>query len=278
MPTGTVAAHRLTLTAPEWSVLCALTQTPQPPGFDTGEDDVDPALRQEATDALSDRGVLVDGERQPAPPVAANLAILTGGPIVVDIAVSVRRRGLRARYALQGPLGASVLTLPDEAVELSMFPAASIGWELIRAVPDPTELARASDPIRLALAGAGAPPSGRIPLEVLAEYGPACRVAGSDGAAATTDRWQLTDAQRRLAARLDSEVTGVLRAVVTGRARGSAAVAQVIWLAAVSGWLATRPVTAADGTREVVITPAERTGFAAAVAPYLAQLIGDDND
>ncbi|MEU8182565.1 ESX secretion-associated protein EspG [Micromonospora sp. NPDC049044] len=278
MPSQALAAHRLTLSAQEWSVLCTKAELPQPPGFDSQVPDDGTPATQEATDALFERGVLTGDEREPTASVAANLAVIVGGQVVVDVVMSVRHLGLRARFAITGELGASLLTLPDQAVELSMFPAASIGRELVRAVPGTDELARASDPVRAALAGPGTPPYGRLPLAALAEYGPAQRTTGTQGTAAVADRWGLTDVQRRLAGRLDSEVMGVLRAVVTGPARGAVAVAQIIWLATADGWLATHPVTAADGTREVVIEPVQRTDFASAVAPYLAELIGNNDD
>lgn len=60
----------------------------------------------------------------------------TASAALIHIELSVGRRGLRAAYAVRALLGGSLFTLADYAVELSMFPAASLGRELVRAAPE----------------------------------------------------------------------------------------------------------------------------------------------
>jgi hypothetical protein len=145
VPGQASGAHRLVLTAAEIALLVGKCSIDLPPGFATGEVDAS-ALRQAAS-ALATRGVVVESDDlldcRPVPSIAVNLAVLASPVVTVRVEVSVDGRGLRAFYAVSGPLGASLFGLADGAVELSMFPAETLGLELIRAVPRPDELVTA---------------------------------------------------------------------------------------------------------------------------------------
>src|SRR5690349_14180896 len=127
--------RRLTLSAAEFTLLLDGCAMPAPPGF--GAPDVPAGDLRSAAATLADRGVVavdrVDPLRyRPMPSVAANLAVLGAPAATVRVEVSAGDRGLRAVYALSGPLGASLFARAGGAVELSLFPAAALGRELLR--------------------------------------------------------------------------------------------------------------------------------------------------
>ena len=145
-----VAPHRLTLSATELALVFRSIDAAVPEGF---ANEVADAELPAAGTALLERGVVAaadDGRLTPVASVAANVATLTAPVASVQVEVNIYGAGLRSRYAVQGPFGASLITLPQGAAELSFFPAEMLGRELIRAVPaaDTTvesKLARALD-------------------------------------------------------------------------------------------------------------------------------------
>lgn len=281
--TGDTAARRLTLTAPEWTLLCRRAGIRPPEGFggDVTDSDLTPAAA-----TLTTRGVLTAGGA-PTPPVAANLAVWAAPRVLVRTEVAVRGHGLRGRYAVAGRLGASLFTLAGGAVELSLFPATALGPELVRAVPAPPEGLADPGGIGEALAGSGAAPApvqGRLPLSALAEYAPTSAFTGPGAVATTLD---LTAAQAALAAAVTARTVGVLRCLVSGvvpdagtrapdggaRAPGTVLAAQVVWLLTDAGWVGLRPRPDGSGQQLVDLVPARRSELAGWLAPYLARIL-----
>lgn len=238
-------------------------------------------VRRQAVADLLRRDVLTADPDNPmsAVPVAsvgANLAILAAPQVSIQTEVSLGDRGLRAFYAIRGQLGASLFTLAEGGVELSVFPALSLGWELVRSVPGEQELAAAESPVASALRGleSAAPPlSGRLPLAALAEYGPASRLAGRGGGDRVAEKLGLTSEQQALVGRVNRETVGMLRCLVAGTVDDGTAFAQVIWLATGAGWVAVRPDPTPGESRPVLLEPVRRVEIGTTLAPYLAQLL-----
>ena len=302
----TPAAHRLTLSAAEIALLVRRCGVRLPPGFvnppvavdadgpryDAGaaDDDADPdrgigpAELRDAASALAERQVVTARSDDPldcvpVPAVAANLAVLAQPGMLVRAEAAVHGRGSRAAYAVAAELGASLFALADGAVELSLFPAPSLGRELTRAVPDGRELAPAGTAGLRSLGGAGVgePPTGRLPLAALVEYGPARQLAGTAGIAHVTAALRLTEAEAALADRVSRRTVGVLRCTVSGPAGDGLAVGQVVWLATEQGWLGLRPEPDPGGRRMVTVTPVERNEFGAWLAPMMASILDGES-
>lgn len=269
-------AHRLALSGPEWRLLCQRAGLRPPPGF--GATDQPPG--QESPDSagsLAGRGVLRPDSvlELPVPAVAANLAVLAAPAAVVQVGVSVRGDGLRAVYAVRGPLGASLVTLPAGGVELSMFPAVDLGRELARCAPAPERLA-APDPVRTALGSPAAPSlplSGRLPLAALTESAPAWAF-GYPAAAAGLG---LTRAEAALATAASTRATGVLHALVVGGSGPAGSrrmlAGQVVWLATGTGWVGVRPHPDGSGRQLVDLVPVGHPEIGGWLAPYLARIL-----
>jgi hypothetical protein len=238
----------LRLAAAEWAAIA-------PPGLP-------PDLRPTAEPAagtLAERGI-VDAAGDPVPPVAVNLALLASRRWL-RIEIGAGPLGLRALFALGDPLAASLVTLAGGAVELSLFEAAHLGAELLRAVPPAEQLATGASRVRRALSAAPPPAlPGRRPLAGLSDV----------------------DIPSAL---------GVLRCLVTGPAAGGLVVGQVVWLATEAGWVglapepafapepasapkpASAPEPASGPERWVRLVPVRRADFGAWIAPYVAQLL-----
>lgn len=269
------AAHRLTLSGPEWMLLCRLAGVAAPPGFaadaDTAEHDI-----EAAADTLTDNGVLSDGG-QLHPSVAANLAVFTRPAALVRTEASVGEGGLRSAHVVRGPLGCSLFTLDGGGVELSMFPAIALGRELIRCIPDPAapeSPAVVDAAIRAALGvdpDDAEPLRGRLPLAALADFG----FLPPPG----TGRLNLTGAEAALAARLTGQTSGVLHCLVVGRsgAGGGPAdavlVGEVLWLLTNAGWVGLAPRPDGSGRQMVEVVPVRREEIGTWLAPYLARML-----
>lgn len=273
-------AHRLTLSAAELVLLADASGLRLPPGFGIPDVEVGEDERRAAALALAGRGVVEVHpddplDCAPVPAVAANLATLVRPQVVVQVEVSVHGRGSRALYAVCGELGASVFALAEGAVELSMFPARSLGAELIRVVPVDRDLAPAETAASRALGGAGAtgsPLSGRLPLAALLENGPSRGLIGTAGADHMAAPG-LTAEQAELADRVSEQTVGVLRCVVSGPTADGVALGQIMWLATGHGWIALRPDPGPSGERMVVLQPVARDRIGVWLAPYLAQIL-----
>lgn len=130
-------ARRLTLAAAELEVLRRRTGVPLPGDLVA---EADEAALAAAAAALAGRGVLAaDGAAHPS--VAANLAVLAAPELVVLTRVQHPDARVRAWHAVAGAAGASLIATSDRAVELSLFAAADLRRELLRAVPEAGALA-----------------------------------------------------------------------------------------------------------------------------------------
>jgi hypothetical protein len=255
VPVDAVAAHRLVLTAAEFAVLIDTSGVRPPAGFSASRITMEESAM--ATLALVDRGVLVESGDppgyEPVESVAANLAVLTGSVVTVQVEVSAGGRGLRSVFGVSGPLGASLFTLADGAMELSMFPATALGVELIRAVPAPDKLGNVRPRLYTVLRGGDhdhVPLAGRLPLAALE--------TSSEYISTTNTPTELTAEQAALAERIIGD---------------ELAVGQVVWFATDAGWLGLRPDPLPDGTRMVVLEPVDRADLGIWIAPYVAEIL-----
>ena len=272
-----VAPHRLTLSAAELARVFRSIDAAVPEGFGTevADEELPPAGA-----ALLERGVLAagdDGRVTPVASVAANVATLTAPVASVQVEVSIHGAGLRSRYAVQGPFGASLITLPHGAAELSFFPAELLGRELTRAVPatDTTvesKIARALDGLD---AMPAAPLSGLLPLAALADYGPARALDAQHGARNLAAELGLSAQEAVLARQVADRTDGMLTCAVFGVVTaGQAAVGQVVWLATDhGGWTGLRPEPDGTDRRMVRLVPVERDDLGVWIAPLLAQIL-----
>lgn len=285
-------ARRLTLTGDEWRLLCRSASVQPPAGFGV-DGDVPATALARAERSLVDRGVLTAAGPEAGagaeagaavgqvhPSLLANLAVWTPPDVVVQLEVTVGGAGLRGTYALRPPVGGSLLTLPDDGVELSMFPDTAFGAELVRAVPATADggsgsrITAALDPA--AAEGAPAEPvSGRLPLAALAEYGPAGAFQPPETLA---DELELTAAETALAAEVMRRTTGVLRCLVVGgaaatQAAGAVLAGQVVWLATDNGWVGLRPHPDGSGRRLVDLVPVRCHAIGSWLSPYLSRVL-----
>ncbi len=237
-------ARRLVLSRAEWAALTANAGTSLPPdlaGSRDGAPEPGGAELRRAAEELARRRVLArvgddPAGYRPVAAVATNLGLLGHHQVGVRVAVTLGRHGVRAAYALAGPLGASLFRLADGAVELSLFEARRWGWELLRSVPTVQQLQTDGSRIRQALAGdVGQPLRGVLPLSAL---------AAASGQPPDSDVDSTEAALARAAA---ARTVGVLRCVVAGRIAGGVGVGQVVWLGTDTGWVGTRPVGPVGG-------------------------------
>jgi hypothetical protein len=269
-------AHRLVLTAVEWALLTRLCGFEPPAGFEAVS----------LGGGLAVRGVVTADPYgcRPVAPVVANLATLAAPTAAVRMEISVHGRGLRALFAISGPLGASLFALAGGAVEMSMFAAEALGRELIRAVPTSDLLSTAGTAIRAALhsdvvpqgdAGvpllrgdAGVPLAGRLPLAAWEGHGE----PGVGDATVPTAPMLAAD-EAALAARVARRTVGTLWCVVSGRGGGGVLVGEVTWLATQHGWVGVRPEPDDTDRRMVALEPVARDDIGVWVAPYLAEIL-----
>ncbi|MBO3736882.1 hypothetical protein [Actinoplanes flavus] len=200
---------------------------------------------------------IVPGAVGPAPGVppvgaalAVNLTVLARPVVAVRVEAGIGGRALRGWYALAGMFGASLFALPGDRAELSLFPAAELGRELLRAVPDePASLLSVLNP--------GEPLTGTVPLDELREPDPA---------------WfsRLPQDTTGPVARARAVTHGTLSALVTGRAPDSGVLAgRVVWLRTGDRWTGMRPMPG----RTVRFEPVEPADFPSWLAPALATVL-----
>jgi hypothetical protein len=242
----------LSLNGPQWSVLCRTAGLPEPSGFGptraVSEDEL-----ASARAALTEQGVLDDaGEAGLHPSLSANLAIWAMPAVIVRVDVWMRDRGLRAAYAVQGQLGASLFTLADDGVELSLFAAADLGFELRRCVPDlPADTVGRSTMSRLVPGTGSARVHGRLPLAVL-----------TDGAVPGDE--------------VRGRTVGVLQCLAVGGPpgdTGSAVAGNVVWVATDAGWVGVSPHPDGTGRRLVDLVPVQPEAIGGWLAPHLARIL-----
>ncbi len=277
--------RRLTLSGTEIELLRRRAEVTLPPGFGTGADVAETALRA-AVAALARRGVVEPAESgdplecQVHPSVLANLSVLAARPrVLLRTEVSLGDTGSRAVHAVSGPLGASLFALADDAVELSMFAARDLGRELVRAVP-PVEAEAGRGGIVDVLSGTSgpaAPPRGRLPLAALENVGPALAFGGDAGAERAGAELGLSREELALAREVTARTTGVLRCLVIGPSGDQDTVdgllaGQVVWFATDAGWVGLEPDP--DPRRMVRLVPVAREDIGTWVAPYVAGELG----
>ncbi|KWW97827.1 hypothetical protein TH66_20540 [Carbonactinospora thermoautotrophica] len=275
--------RRLVLSGVEIELLCRRTQVTLPPGFGTGAEAAETALR--AAEALARRGVVEPAESGDPlecavhPSVLANLSILARPRVLLRTEVSLGDSGSRAVHAVSGPLGASLFALADDAVELSMFAARDLGRELVRAVPPVAAEAgqgRGIVDILSGPSGPAAPPHGRLPLAALENVGPALAFGGAAGAERAGAELGLSPEELALAREVTARTTGMLRCLVVGPSgdqdTDDLLVGQVVWFATDAGWIGLEPDPAER--RMVRLAPVAREDIGTWVAPYVAEVLG----
>jgi hypothetical protein len=266
MPVTHPAAHRLVLSDTEFALLTRRSETAVPAWFGIGQSTV-AAAPAGAEARLREIGVL-DGTGTPVPSVTANLAVLTTPAVTIRTEVSIRDQGLVSVHTIAGPLGASLISLAGRAVELTLFPASTLGAELRRAVPPlPTTGSDISDAF-----GPPPPVSGRLPLTALREISAVAALSGRTGVEALAEQENLSPDEVVLAREVSRRTRGVLWSLVIGHAGEETAVGQLVWLATDTGWVGMRPHPA-DGRRLVDLMPVDPADFGSWLAPDLATIL-----
>lgn len=253
--------RRLTLTAAQWSVVTAGRLAHPPPAF--APVPLSPADRNVAISTLVEAGVVVarnGGAAEPVAPVAADLAALARPLLTIRLEVTGRTGACQGWFTLGPDVVVGLLTLADGGVELSLAPAARLGTELGRAVPDAARLTgpgpAGKEP------GDGVPIAGRLPLTLLED-------APSPGATAE---------ERALVQELERRTAGSLTCRVAGRAGPAVGAGQVSWLATGAGWVGLRPRLDGAPRRMVDLVPVEPDGIGIWVAPIVGALLGDTHE
>ncbi|GGN23616.1 hypothetical protein FHR83_002780 [Actinoplanes campanulatus] len=182
--------------------------------------------------------------------LAVNLGVLARPVAAVRVEAGMDGRALRGWYALAGVFGASLFALPGDRAELSLFPAAEIGRELLRAVPDePASVLSVLNPASVL--------TGTVSLDELREPDPAWFT------------WLPRDTTGPVA-RARAVTHGTLSALVTGRAPNSGVLAgRVVWLRTGDRWTGMRPLPG----RRVRFEPVEPADFPSWLAPALATVL-----
>lgn len=253
-PAPSAPARRLVLTAAEWAVLVEGRLGGLPPVFRPRP--VGHAERDLAVAALIRRGVLRSrcGVAEPVPAVAADLAVLHSPLLTVRLAVDGRGGARHGWFAVGAGGVVVVLTLPDGGVELSLAPAARLGAELSRAVPEAAVVTGSAT-------GGGAPPAGVLPLHLL------------DAAPPGEQAPPPTAAEAALAGELLRRTAGSLSCLVLGRTGSSIGAGQVSWLATDGGWVGLRPRSATASPRLVEVVPVRPADLGVEIAPTVAALL-----
>jgi hypothetical protein len=273
-PKPTPAPHRLRLSAAEYAYLVDRLELSMPPGW---EPEPDAGSGAEPSD-LAKRGVLRgDGDLLAVhPSVEMNLRILAGPRVMLDTTTTIGTSGLHSLHAVNGALGASLFTLEDGAVEISMFAATDLGRELIRAVPSELDTGIES----LLGNGNGHPGGelrGRVPLAALHELGVAqlLRGADPDAPAEVLAELSLPAGEAELARRVAARTNGALLCMITARIGDAVRSGQVTWLHAGAEWVGIRPDPDASGRRMVSLEPVDRADLGVWAAPYVAEALSD---
>ncbi|WP_346622761.1 hypothetical protein [Blastococcus montanus] len=251
-PPAPAAARRLSLAPAEWAVLTE-GRLPGLPAAFAAAATVTGEQRDAALSSLTGRGILVaGGAGPPVPAVAAQLEVLRRPVLTVRLDVTGRGGARHGWFALGAGVVAGAVTLPGGSVELSLTPAAGLGHELARAVPEAAVLTASGAPV-----GGGAVPAGRLPLALLDTAVP--QVAGP------------TAGERALADELLRRTAGSLACLVVGRAGDPVGAGQVSWLATDAGWVGLRP--AGTARQAVDVLPVRPADLGTWVAPAVAALL-----
>ncbi|MGY1827735.1 MULTISPECIES: hypothetical protein [unclassified Blastococcus] len=232
-----VAARRLAIPAAGWAVLAAGRLPGAPRALAPAA--LGAAEREAATTALLADGVLAapgDGPVRPVPAVAADLAVLARPLLTVRLEVAGPVGERAGWFALGAGVVVGVLSLPGGGVELSVAPAARLGAELARAVPEVGAVS-------------GAPAAG--------------------GVAAPSGRLAVTELDRELGRRTG----GALDCLVLGRVGSGAGAGQVSWLATDAGWVGLRPCLGEGPARLVDLVPVQPADLGSWIAPTVAALL-----
>jgi len=243
---------------------------------------------------------------------ASGLALLSRARVTVQVDIGARYgtgRGLRTVLGVAAAptsrqdvgLGVALMALPDDGMQVSVFPDVALGTEPARAVPAAVDLASPQDAAWRCLdtrpATPPAPLSGVLPLVALTDY-PQLKALSDPSPAAAGRRLHLTDEQTDLAERLDAATLGVLRALASGliqlpaqtrslslslsrsrqvkiqtRGRPDVGIAQVVWFATEQGWIAAEPAPELPGPRMVRLRAVAPADLGTALAPGIAQLL-----
>lgn len=282
---------RLELAAAEWLALCREADITPPDGFDppaeVSEQDLEAARQalidkellaedegeEEGEEEAEEEGDDGAGDDRPAarlhPWAAIHVLVWSAPDALVRVEVSMGEVGLRGVYAVQGPLGASLFTLPDGGVELSMFETMDLGTELRRCVPEiPPQLSGRSTMSRLVPDAGAAPIEGRVPLAALADNSVPGFTPGAQGVS-------ITQEEADLAAALTARTVGALNCLVLGGGRNGRPVlgATVVWFATDAGWVGMDPHPDGSGRQLVDLVPVDREAISSWLAPYLAQIL-----
>jgi hypothetical protein len=152
-----------------------------------------------------------------------------------------------AAHGVAGTLGAGLVRVGDQLVELSLFDPVILSDELARVVPS--------------AAGDTPAPAGKTPVAIdLHELGAALAAGGVNGHAGP----------------VGGAVVGSLQAVVADRPDEDARLATVgtvVWLCGPDGWVGLRPVVAAAGRRRVRLEPVGPDQLGSWVAPMVAGVL-----
>lgn len=253
----TLAAHRLPLSAAEYRYLVTQLGLSMPPGWEPG------LATGVVTEDLIRRGVLRDAGVHPS--VEKNLQILAHPKVMLDTSATIGAEGLHSVHTIAGSLGASLFALPDGGVELSMFAAADLGRELIRAVPEG------------AVSGEGRSNTVTHSRTSLRELGLAELMRDGDPAAVreVLGRLGLPAAEAELAKEIAGAADGGLVCVITALVGADVRSARVVWLHADGGWLGIRPDPDSSGRDLVTLEPVARADLGVWVAPYVAEALAD---
>lgn len=272
------AARRLQLTEHEAAVLADVIGIHWPADFlrsltvvaptdaTSPEDETSPSsaagpAREQVIDTLVERRVLErsNGSIRATRSIAKNVEVLFAAPAHV---LALGERGgatMRALYAVNAPLSASLLLLKDWGLELSLFAGSTIAAELPRALlPQPeADTTTASSAI-----------SGRLPFAALLGE----PLATNLGRPLPTT---MTEAEKELAHRIATECDGQTTFLVYGpggvHAR-SIHVSPHLWLSNGSGWIGVERVssTAAECSADHGIVVEIRPVSPADLGPWLS--------
>jgi hypothetical protein len=231
------------------------------------------AMETQVVDRLAARGLVLDTDGQPRPhrSLVADLAVLAAPELLVQVRGNANGRGLRAVYAVAGPLGVGLLRPTEGAgVEWSAYPAQTLGAELARCVST----------LDVTPDGRGGRPSGLLPLAALVELPIAAEIGAGPLGGATAGQIAeevaaelgVSGEQRDLALRLAGQSTGVLEVTVAAPDHdGATQLGRVVWVATRNGWVGLAPEPGAGPGRPVRLTPVQDADLGSWLAPLIGQ-------